>query len=242
VYRCMGRGSRKNAPGTGENTGGQSANDRVRRILLMFIRNFLKKLYALEHRQFRSVILRSIADLEGGQPYSKTIREIFLQYHQIDIGLYSYGGCFSQDNVPGGTTIGRYCSFARMFTVLNGNHPAKFKSLHPFFYSPMFGYVTELLITRSKLVIENDVWVGHGAIILPAVTRIENGAIIGAGCVVTTNVPSYAIVAGNPGKIIKYRFNENTIEKIQASKWWEKDIMDIKEDQRELQSFTQEIE
>jgi virginiamycin A acetyltransferase len=208
----------------------------------MFIRNILEKLYSIENGRLRSVILRYIADIEGRQQYSKTIRKIFLQYHQIDIGMYSYGGCFSPDNVPGGTTIGRYCSFATEFTVLNGNHPAKFKSQHPFFYNPMFGYVNELLITRSKLVIENDVWVGHGAIILPAVTQIENGAIIGAGCVVTENVPPFAIVAGNPGRIIKYRFDEIMIETIQRSRWWEKDIKDIKADEREFSSFTQEIE
>ena len=92
------------------------------------------------------------------------------------------------------------------------------------------------------MVIENDVWVGHGAIILPAVTRIENGAIIGAGCVVTENVPPFAIVAGNPGRIIKYRFDEIMIETIQRSRWWEKDIKDIKADEREFSSFTQEIE
>jgi len=156
--------------------------------------------------------------------------------------MYSYGGCFSPYNVSEGTTIGRYCSFATEFTVLNGNHPAKFKSLHPFFYNPMFGYVTALLISRSKLIIENDVWVGHGAIILPAVTRIENGAIIGAGCVVTKNVPPYAVVTGNPGRIIKYRFDAKMIDEIQRSKWWEKDIKDIKADEQEFRSFTQDIE
>lgn len=204
--------------------------------------SILQKLYALDNGRLRKYMLKYIERREGGQPYSATIRKIFRDYHRIDIGMYSYGGCFSADNVPDGTIIGRYCSFASEFTILNGNHPAKFKSQHPFFYNPMFGYVNELLITRSKLVIENDVWVGHGAIILPAVTQIENGAIIGAGCVVTGNVPPFAIVAGNPGRIIKYRFDEIMIETIQRSRWWEKDIKDIKADERDFSSFTQEIE
>ena len=164
------------------------------------LKNILHKLYALDNGQLRKYVLKYIARMEGGQPYSATIRKIFQDYHRIEIGMYSYGGCFSIDNVPDGTIVGRYCSFASEFSILNGNHPAKFKSQHPFFYNPAFGYVKELLITRSKLVIENDVWIGHGAIILPAVTRIENGAIIGAGCVVTKNVPPYAIVAGNPAR------------------------------------------
>ena len=182
--------------------------------------------------------MKYIADREGGQPYSVTIRKIFASYHQIEIGMYSYGGCFTRGQVPENTRIGRYCSFAAEFTILNGNHPARFKSMHPFFYNPVFGYVNELLITRTKLVIENDVWVGHGAIILPSVTRIENGAIIGAGCVVTENVPPFAIVVGNPGRIIKYRFDEKTIDELQRSRWWEKDIKDITKDENEFRTFT----
>ena len=143
--------------------------------------------------------------------------------------------------VPENTRIGRYCSFAAEFTILNGNHPARFKSMHPFFYNPVFGFVSELLITRTKLVIENDVWVGHGAIILPSVTKIENGAIIGAGSVVTENVPPYAIVVGNPGRVIKYRFDEKTIGELQSSRWWEKDIKEIAKDENEYRTFTREI-
>jgi acetyltransferase-like isoleucine patch superfamily enzyme len=155
--------------------------------------------------------------------------------------MYSYGGCFTVVQVPDGTHIGRYCSFASAFTILNGNHPAQFKSLHPFFYNPIFGYVDDLMITRSQLIVDNDVWVGHAAIILPSVTHIGNGAIIGAGCVVTENVPPYAIVIGNPGRVIKYRFDVNTIEKIQESKWWEKDIRDIKANAKEFSTFTRDL-
>ena len=208
----------------------------------MLLKKILLELYALDSGYLRKSVLKYIASMEGGQPYSTTIRKILRDYHRIDIGMYSYGGCFSPDNMPEGTTVGRYCSFATEFTILNGNHPARFKSQHPFFYNPVFGYVNKLLITRAKLLIENDVWVGHGAIILPSVTMIENGAIIGAGSVITQNVPPYAIVVGNPGKIIKYRFDDKTIQYIKESKWWEKDIKDIKEDELEFRLFTQEIE
>ena len=197
----------------------------------------LQKIYALDNRQLRKYVLKYIALMEGGQPYSATIREIFQDYHRIDIGMYSYGGCFSTDNVPDGTIVGRYCSFASKFTILNGNHPNKFKSQHPFFYNPAFGYVNELLITRSKVVIENDVWIGHGAIILPAVTLIENGATIGAGSIVTKNVPPYAVVAGNPATIIKYRFDQETIDKIQETQWWRNNIEDIIKQANEFKNY-----
>jgi virginiamycin A acetyltransferase len=202
------------------------------------IKKILTALYNINNGCIRKRLLDYIATSEGGQPYSTTIREIFQRYHKIDIGMYSYGGCFTQGCVPAETRIGRYCSFASEFTILNGNHPARFKSLHPFFYNPRLGYVTELLITRSKLLIENDVWVGHGAIILPSVTRIENGAIIGAGSVVTKNVPPYAVVAGNPAKIIKYRFDQETINELQKAQWWNKNIEDIENDEDSLAVFT----
>ena len=202
----------------------------------------LEKLYVLDNGCWRRNLLKYIARIEGGQAYSKTIRKIMREYHRIHIGMYSYGGCFSPDNVPVGTIIGRYCSFASAFTILSGNHPARFKSLHPFFYNPVFGYVDQLLITRKKLVIENDVWVGHAAIILPSVTKIANGAIIGAGCVVTADVPPYAIVVGNPGHVIKYRFDAKTINDLQRSLWWERCIEEVKANEIEFLTFTREIE
>ena len=66
----------------------------------------------------------------------------------------------------------------------------------------------------------NDVWIGTNAIILKDVT-VGDGAIIGAGSIVTKSVPPYSIVAGNPAKIVKYRFNNDEIEALLKIKWWE---------------------
>ncbi|MEN6373595.1 MAG: CatB-related O-acetyltransferase [Smithella sp.] len=169
--------------------------------------------------------------------YSHTLRKIFYEYHNIIIGMYSYGGCFDLENIPSGTMIGRYCSFARNVYILSGNHPLSNNSMHPFFYNPDFGYVNDLLITRTKLTIENDVWIGQNVIILPSVKIIENGSVIAAGAVVTKNVPPFAVVAGNPAKIIKYRFPQQIIDHIIQSAWWEKDINEIKENRSEFESF-----
>jgi acetyltransferase-like isoleucine patch superfamily enzyme len=190
----------------------------------------------------RNIILRLITSLEGGMFYSGTLRDIFKKYHNIEIGMYSYGGCFSLDNVVPGTKIGRYCSFASHFCILSGNHPLKFKSLHPFFYNPDLGYVEKLLITRTNLTIENDVWIGRNAIILPSVSRIENGAVIAAGSVVTKNVSAFSVVGGNPARVIKYRFDPNVIRMIVESAWWNRDINDLKKDNLEFPSFLKKIQ
>jgi len=111
--------------------------------------------------------------------------------------------------------------------------------MHPFFFSPYFGYVQKELIHKCELVIGNDVWVGQNAIFLPSVKRIGDGAVIGAGAVVTKDVPDFAVVVGNPAKILKYRFSEETQLKIKASKWWEKDITEL---QKNMDEFVHPLE
>ncbi|WP_281040324.1 MULTISPECIES: CatB-related O-acetyltransferase [unclassified Mesorhizobium] len=73
--------------------------------------------------------------------------------------------------------------------------------------------------TRGPIVVGHDVWIGARAIIMSGVT-IGNGAVIGAGSVVTKDVPPYAIVAGSPARIIRYRFSPDVVDRIQASEWW----------------------
>ena len=75
-------------------------------------------------------------------------------------------------------------------------------------------------ITRKgHVIIENDVWIGHGATIMNGVT-IHSGAVVSAMAVVTKDVPPYSIVAGNPAKIVKYRFDPETIDKLLNIDWW----------------------
>lgn len=160
---------------------------------------------------------------------SQTMRRIFLDYHDIEIGLYSSGGCFNSLNLGAHTKIGRYCSFAKGVCRFNGDHPTAFKSTHPYFFNPVFGYVQNELIYRNEIVIGNDVWIGRNAIILRSVSRIGDGAIVGAGAVVTKDVPDFAVVVGNPARIVKYRFSNEIIDKIKAQAWWNKDIEDLKD-------------
>jgi serine acetyltransferase len=70
------------------------------------------------------------------------------------------------------------------------------------------------------VIIGNDVWIGMDATILSGVT-VGNGAVIAAGSIVNKNIPAYAIVAGNPAKVVKYRFDQETIDKLQEMQWWD---------------------
>lgn len=180
-----------------------------------------------------------VTKLEGGETVSQTLRRIFMDYHDVEIGMYSYGGCFDSLRIGARTKIGRYCSFAGGVWRFNGNHPMRFKSMHPYFYNPIFKHVEQELIRRSELVVGNDVWVGQNAIILPRVRRIGDGAVIGAGAIVTRDVPDYAVVVGNPAEIRKYRFSDQAIKKIKAQQWWNKSIEELKAN---MEDFTRPLE
>jgi acetyltransferase-like isoleucine patch superfamily enzyme len=203
------------------------------------ISKLLYKLYAVRQKRLRNIILQLVVMLEGGWMVSMTLRRIFLNYHDVDVGMYSYGGCFDSLRIGAHTKIGRYCSFGRGIWRFNGNHPMKFKSLHPYFYNPEFGLVDQELIHRNELIVGNDVWVGQNAIILPRVERIGDGAVIGAGAIVTKDVPDYAVVAGNPAKVKKYRFSEEIIKKLKAQQWWNKSIEELTAN---MEDFVQPLE
>lgn len=197
----------------------------------------LFKLYAIKRRRLRKFIATLVAKLEGGQMYSVTLRRIFSFYHNIEVGEYSYGGCFE----PGALAparVGRYCSFAGGVWVIKRNHPLDRRSTHPFFFNSSFGYIREEKISKEVLEVGNDVWVGHNVLIMPNVKSIGDGVAIGAGAVVTKDVPDYAVVVGNPARVIKYRFTEKIRHEIKESKWWDKSIEEL---QKNLDDFTKRL-
>lgn len=151
------------------------------------------------------------------------LRKYFARKYNIVVGLYSYG-CFGPSRIAQGTRFGRYCSIADTVYILNGNHGTGFLIMHPYAYNVALGVVSKETISRTVCTIEDDVWIGHNAVILPGVTSIGRGAVIAAGAVVTKNVPPYAVFGGNPAKLIKMRFNNDLIEKIEATRWWEWDL------------------
>ncbi len=159
--------------------------------------------------------------------YSRTLRRIFADYRGAEVGMYSYG-CFAPENIPWGTSIGRYCSFASGVTIFNVNHPFDRISQHPLFYNPQLKAVGQETIARSRISIGHDVWLEKNALILPRVAHTGNGAVIGAGSVVTKDVPPCAVVAGNPARIIKYRFPPAVQEKVEESRWWDSSIEELR--------------
>lgn len=122
--------------------------------------------------------------------------------------------------------IGKYCSIAAevRFIMNGGNHPTNWLTTYPF---PIFGHGWEKAMpatwpNRGDTVVGNDVWIGYGVTIMPGI-RIGDGAIIATATVVTKDVPPYAIVGGNPGTIIRNRFDETTIARLLAIRWWDWD-------------------
>ncbi len=131
------------------------------------------------------------------------------------------------------TIIGNFCSIGSDCKIGLGKHPTKdFVSTHPIFFSTL----KQAQITFSDknyfkefedISIGNDVWIGTNAIVMDGVT-ISDGAIVAAGAVVTKDIPPYAIVGGVPAKIIRYRFEQDKIEKLLNIKWWNMDISHMK--------------
>lgn len=196
------------------------------------IGKLLSFLYRLPSPIVRRFLISIIGKLEGGQAFSSTIRVLMKKYHGIDIGIGSYGSCFNTDQTWVGRnnfTVGKFTSIAKGVCIYTRNHPYERPSTSPFFYSVSFsnGLVKDT-VDFGKLTIGNDVWIGQYAVILPSCHRIGDGVVIGAGSIVTKDVPDYAIVVGNPARIIKYRFDEKTISVLKKSKWWDMSIEELK--------------
>jgi virginiamycin A acetyltransferase len=162
-----------------------------------------------------SMLIDIILRLEGGAAYSETARRVMLAHHGVRIGAYTYGPCFQPGAFPPEVEIGRYTSIATTARVFNENHPTSGCSTHPFFYPSS---------ARQRIRIGSDVWIGHNAVILPGCHVVGDGAIIGAGAIVTHDVPPFAIVAGSPAKVLRFRFSQEVRERVMKSLWWEKDI------------------
>jgi len=121
--------------------------------------------------------------------------------------------------------IGAFCSIADGVIIGGARHPMEWVSTSPVFYYGNDSAIKKKFSDHKRPVekrtlIGNDVWIGERALIKAGVT-IGDGAVIGMGSVVTKDVPAYAIVAGNPAKILRYRFDENTISRLLKCKWWD---------------------
>jgi virginiamycin A acetyltransferase len=153
--------------------------------------------------------------------FSLTARTIMRERLGVEIGAYSYGSCFDPGSFGAGTTVGRYVSIARRVRAHQANHPLDRLSTHAFFFNSDLGYMRETNVPSTLLTIEHDAWIGESVVITPGCRRIGLGAVVGAGSIVTKDVPDFAVVAGNPARLIKWRFLPEMQECIRNSKWWE---------------------
>jgi len=160
--------------------------------------------------------------------------------HSLSMGAFSYA-------VSGfyfGARIGRYVSIGESVQIGRHGHPMDWVSTSPIFYTKpqdLFDEDLEMMgdlgpgqfersgpPTIAKLTtVGNDVWIGHEAFILPGVT-IGDGAVVAARAVVTKDVPPYAVVAGVPAKVVKYRHPEELINQLLAVRWWDYAAWDLK--------------
>lgn len=160
-----------------------------------------------------------------------------LDHPRMQIGDFTYASAheppddwaarlapYLYDFSPEQLTIGKFCQIADgvQFITASANHRYDGISTFPFAVfggGPREGRAS-LPEAGADTVVGNDVWIGQGARILPG-AQIGNGVIIGAGSVVAGQVPSYAVVAGNPAKVVRYRFERSEIEDLEALKWWD---------------------
>jgi len=160
------------------------------------------------------------------------------RYVQYEIGEYTYGkpNVLAHDEDTR-LKIGKFCSIAMDVTILlGGEHYTNRITTYPLggFFDQVGG---EENYARSKgdVIIGNDVWIGHGAMILSGVS-IGHGAVIAANATITKDVPPYAIVGGNPARLIRYRFSEDAICSLLAIAWWDWPIRKIRANISELLS------
>jgi acetyltransferase-like isoleucine patch superfamily enzyme len=160
------------------------------------------------------------------QKFTRDEMKAFMESGVAVIGEHSYGApILRYPESPGGYRfyLGHYCSIADGVEIfLGGYHRPDWISTYPF---PAFeGWSTgprdyHECVGRGDVVIGSDVWLGSRCCVLAGV-RIGDGAVVGAQAVVTKDVPPYAIVAGNPAQVVKYRFPDDVVRELLEIAWW----------------------
>lgn len=182
---------------------------------LSYLNGFLQNLFVLS--------ISKLALVNQQAEVSKRARiNRFVKVVNSQIGKYTYVGSGSEIIYA---EIGKFCSIARDCKIGLATHTLKNISTCPIFTEKINGTGyrwsnTTFKEEPAKVKIGNDVWIGTGAIVLGGV-NIGNGAVIAAGAVVTKDVPEYAISAGVPAKVIKYRFDPEIIIKLGELNWWD---------------------
>jgi acetyltransferase-like isoleucine patch superfamily enzyme len=189
-------------------------------------------------RRITAAILRRIFGKGGGIDLSATnpdsIRHTVVGGSEIEVGRFTYGldlAIIREWGEGAPLRIGSFCSLAQGVTIfLGGNHRADWITTYPFGHIFQEQLNTEAPkghpYTNGPVVIGNCVWIGTNASIMSGVT-IADGAIVAANSTVTKDVGPYEIVGGNPAKLIRKRFDDETIQKLVELAWWSLDTVEI---------------
>jgi virginiamycin A acetyltransferase len=189
-----------------------------------------------------------LPDPEATQPVANLPRVVFLKpllasitgFDHVEVGDFTYyddplhARDFFRRNVTynfrgsgARLRIGKFCAIATaaQFMMPDANHAMAGPSTYPFgVFGGAFAHALPLADypwrSARDTVVGNDVWIGAEALILPGVT-IGDGAVIGTRAVVSRNVPPYAVVAGNPARVVRRRFDEETAARLIALAWWD---------------------
>lgn len=198
-----------------------------------FCKHVLAPLYAIPRVRLRKVLEYWILKLENKEWFSVTMRKLYKRHYDLEIGDYT-GGPFDVGTMKRGTTVGRYCSLFPSLRIETANHPTNTISSNGIFYNPASPFENPYLIPRNKLEIGHDVWIGHNATILFPTKKIGHGAVIAASAVVVEDVPPFAVVAGYPATIVRYRFSEKQRKEILESKWWNASLEELESVKKEF--------
>lgn len=181
----------------------------------------LRLLRSARSQALTRLAINHVARREGGVALSRSLRRTLLDRDGVLIGAFTNGPGIQLGALPPNTVIGRYASIGPHAVFANENHLLQRLSTSGLFFDPAAGTVaTRRLPARPMLCIGHDVWIGANACVLPGCRRIGHGAVVGAGAVVTRDVPPLTIVAGNPARVLKHRLVGADAEAWLASRWW----------------------
>ena len=181
----------------------------------------------LPGRRAELAAVRLACRLEGGPFRSSSARTLLRDRHDVEVAPYAYGACLRPGLLPPGVVVGRYVSMATQLAVFRRGHPTERLSMHPAFYNAAVGPLAEDAVVSEPLEIGADAWLGHQCTILPGCRRIGIGAVVGAGAVVTRDVPDLAIVTGNPARVQRLRFPDDVCDAVLRSRWWERTLDEL---------------
>lgn len=186
----------------------------------MSIRNYTSSLFSVKKITHKYISLSAYWDANTKFSMTTALGR-YSRCMNVFIGNYSSlrGGTRAMNAV-----IGNYTVIAKECEIGLGVHPTSYLTCHSIFYkNTPWGFHPEWVKDVGDIVritnIGNDVWIGAKSIVMDGVT-IGDGAIVAAGSVVTKDVPPFAVVGGAPAKIIKYRFSQDVIDRLEKIQWW----------------------